>query len=212
MSIRRLAAAALGLGLAAGLLAPTAAAATTSDPGTRSLAEVLTSDGNRFDRHGGDFDITTEAVLAVLEAKPDSPVGLLADGTVELTAFVPNDRAFRRLVKDLTGRWVGPERKIFEAVAGLGIDTVETVLLYHVVPGAPITAYQAFRADDAELTTALGSIITVQVYKPWFPQVRLVDQDPDDLNPRLVPWLLDINRGNKQVAHGINRVLRPVDL
>ncbi len=50
--------------------------------GHRSLAAVLTADGNRFDRNWQDYDIVTEAVLAVLAAKPDSPVGLLTKGNV----------------------------------------------------------------------------------------------------------------------------------
>jgi hypothetical protein len=40
--------------------------------------------------------------------------------------------------------------------------------------------------------------------------VRLIDADRNDRNPRIVRF--DINKGNKQVAHGIDRVLRPVDL
>jgi len=39
-----------------------------------------------------------------------------------------------------------------------------------------------------------------------------VDQDPTDANPYLNPFALDINKGNKQIAHGITAVLRPVDL
>ena len=57
---------------------------------------MLTSDGNRFDHNKRDFDVTTEAVLAVLAAKPTSPVGVLTKGKVALTAFVPTDRAMRR--------------------------------------------------------------------------------------------------------------------
>ena len=40
--------------------------AATAEPGTRSLADVLLSDGDRFDRNWNDYDILTEAVLAVL--------------------------------------------------------------------------------------------------------------------------------------------------
>ena len=40
--------------------------------------------------------------------------------------------------------------------------------------------------------------------------VFLVDKDRDAANPYVV--VLDVNRGNKQVAHGINQVLRPLDL
>jgi fasciclin domain-containing protein len=178
--------------------------------GTKSLAAVLTSDGNQFDRNSRDYDIVTEAVLAVLAAKPGSPVGVLADGSTPVTAFLPNDQAFRLLVKDLTGKTVRSEKGVFEAVAGLGIDTVETVLLYHVVPGATITKRAALRSDGAALTTAQGGTVTVDVRGCWFPRVTLIDQDRNDRNPRVVRF--DINRGNLQIAHGVDRVLRPIDL
>ncbi len=93
----------------------TASATTATAPlGTRSLAAVLTADGNRFDRNWHDYDIVTEAVLAVLAAKPTSPVGLLTKGNVPLTAFIPDDRAFQVLAADLTGRWYGKESQVFD--------------------------------------------------------------------------------------------------
>jgi uncharacterized surface protein with fasciclin (FAS1) repeats len=175
--------------------------------GQRSLATVLAADGNKFDRNWGDFDIVDRAVLTVLKAKPSSPVAVLADGSKKLTAFIPTDRAFRALVKDLTGDRLNGEKAVFQAVKSLGVDTVEAVLLYHVVPGARITAAKALQADGAKLTTALGSTIKVDVKKG---SVRLIDKDRDDANPKVV--IVDINKKNKQIAHGINRVLRPVDL
>lgn len=204
-----------GLAGAAVVSAPAATAHTggsggSGGTGERPLAALLTADGNRFDRNGRDYDVVTEAVLAVLAAKPSSPVGVLADGSVPLTAFLPDDRAFRLLVKDLTGRWVWRESDVFRAVAGLGIDTVETVLLYHVVPGATITERQALKADGARLTTAQGGTITVRVPYRGVPLVVLRDADRDDANP--VVRRFDLNKRNKQVAHGITRVLRPVDL
>ena len=137
---------------------PAAQASGSGATGTTSLASVLTADGNQFDRDWYDYDIVTEAVLAVIAADADanSPVRLLTDGSVPLTAFIPNDRAFQVLVKDLTGQWVQTESEVFAAVAGLGIDTVEDVLLYHVVPGATITARDALRSGGAQLTTAAG--------------------------------------------------------
>ena len=93
-------AAASAIALAAGAVAPAAMAA---DDGTKSLAAVLTATTPKFDKNWNDYDIVTAAVLAVLEAKPNSPVGVLADGDVALTAFIPSDRAFQTLVKDLTG-------------------------------------------------------------------------------------------------------------
>ena len=41
-------------------------------------------------------------------------------------------------------------------------------------------------------------------------QIRLQDQDRNSRNPRVN--VVDINKGNKQIAHGIDRVLRPLDL
>ncbi len=216
MKLRRLGVTAAVLGLAAATVAPVASAsASASAPaplGTRSLATVLLSDGNKFDRNWHDYDIVTEAVLAVLANKPNSPVKVLTDGTVALTAFLPNDRAFQVLVRDLTGSWPRSEQATFDAVASLGIDTVETVLLYHVVPGATITKKAAVKANGAVLTTAQGGTFTVRVYNRHVPIIELRDQDPNDVNPFLNPRALDINKGNKQIAHGIVFVLRPADL
>jgi hypothetical protein len=215
MNLRRLGVIATSLGLAATAAVAAAPAATASGAatGTRSLAAVLTSDGNRFDRNWYDYDIVTEAVLAVLAAEPASPVGLLTDGTVPLTAFIPDDRAFRVLAHDLTGTWPTTEEKTFNAlVAAAGVDAIEQVLLYHVVPGAAITKRAAVNADGAVLTTAQGATIRVRVHSRYLPIVELRDQDTDDVNPFLNPRALDINAGNAQVAHGIVLVLRPFDL
>lgn len=212
--LRRLVVAATGTALAASTLAAAPASADHRERGTTSLASVLTSDGNRFDRNPRDYDIVTEAVLAVLEAKPGSAVGVLADGTVPVTAFIPNDFSFRVLTKDLTGRWYRSERRTFKALAGaVGIDAIESVLLYHVVPGATITSRQAVRSDGAELVTALdGATFEVDVRSRWGRIIRLRDNDPDDIDPLVNPRAFDINKGNRQIAHGIVFVLRPLDL
>lgn len=65
-----------------------------SASGTTSLAAVLTSDGNHFDKDSKDFDILTEAVLAVLANNSNSAVKVLTDGSVALTAFAPTDALF----------------------------------------------------------------------------------------------------------------------
>jgi len=211
-AVRRVTALAATFTLAAGTALVAAPPSSAAPTGNRSLAKVLTSDGNRFDHNSGDFDITTEAVLAVLKAKPTSAVSVLTKGKVALTAFVPTDQAMRVLAYDLTGKWVVRESKLFGALASLGVDTLETVLLYHVVPGATITAKQALSSDGAKLTTAQGGAITVDVLAPTSGKIRLQDLDPDDVDPFTVPRLLNINKGNKQIAHGISYVLRPADL
>lgn len=203
--------------LGAAAVTPANAAVAGSSPhhkplGTKSLAKVLTSDGNRFDKNWNDYDIVTEAALAVIAAKPHSPVTVLTKGKVPVTAFIPNDWSFRKLAKDLTGTRFTTEKQVFKALSGLGVDTIETVLLYHVVPGATIDSKTALGADGVALKTAQGGTVTVDVIYPRLPIVQLKDQDPNATDPFLNPAALDINKGNRQIAHGIVLVLRPVDL
>src|SRR6476619_1481339 len=133
--------------LAAGLILTATTALMTAAPAEAharrhlsqsSLAALLAKDGSGFDNNWNDYDILDNAVHAVLAADPKSPVAVLADGSVPLTAFLPTDRAFRRLASDLTGKNYTSEKAVFAAVASLGVPTVEKVLLYHVVPGKTI--------------------------------------------------------------------------
>lgn len=208
-----LATSALALG-AVSATAPTASAnAAQAAPGETSLAGALSADGNKFDRNGKDFDIVTEATLAVVGAKPGSPVAVLADGTKRLTVFAPTDQAFRLLVKDLTGETIKSEKKIFESLVALvGVDTIETVLLYHVIPGKTLSSGKVLKADGAKLTTAQGGKVKVSVKTKPSLSITLKDKDKNDRDPKAVLRALDVNEGNKQIAHGINRVLRPIDL
>ncbi|WBQ03480.1 fasciclin domain-containing protein [Kribbella sp. CA-293567] len=212
---RRLATAAAALTLTvAATLGAAVPANATGKLGTRSLATVLAADGDKFDRNWNDYDVLTQAVGAVLAAKPNSPVAVLADGKAALTAFLPSDRAFRSLAADLTGHWYRSEQELFTALAKLlGVDTIEAVLLYHVVPGATIDSKTALKSDGAKLTTALpGGSLTVDVLSKRYRLVRLIDADRTDADPWLNPWALDINRGNRQIAHGVLLVLRPLDI
>jgi uncharacterized surface protein with fasciclin (FAS1) repeats len=185
-----------------------AAPSTTDRAGTTSLAAVLAADGHHFDKKWGDFDILDAAVMAVLKEKPKSPVAVLAKGKVRLTAFLPTDRAFQRLAKTLTGKAPKTERATFNTLAkAAGIDVIETVLLYHVVPGKTLGATKVVKADGKKLTTAQGGTVTVKVKGK---KVTLVDADPDLANPRVIAT--DINKGNRQIGHAINRVLLPLDL
>ncbi|GAA2727515.1 fasciclin domain-containing protein [Cellulomonas aerilata] len=212
MSHRRLAltAGALAVTTLATVSSVSTASAATAPTGTSSLASVLLADGDTFDRDWSDYDVVTQAVLAVLDAKPGSPVAVLTDGTVPLTAFLPDDRAFRILAADVTGHWDRDEAAVFATVASLGIDTVEAVLLYHVVPGATIDSAAALGSDGAALRTASGGTVEVDVLSRRV--VRLQDADPSDRDPFLARRQLDLNAGNVQIAHGLTAVLRPVDL
>lgn len=193
------------IGATALVAAPSASAA---DDGTTSLATVLKAGQAKFDKDFKDYDIVTKAVEAVLAAKPNSPVKVLADGTTALTAFIPNDQAFINLASALSGKKVMTEAAAFAAVAGLGIDTVEQVLEYHVVPGATIMSGDALKANGAKLKTALpGKVIRVKVTSA--PSIILGDYNTALPNPKVILTQVDINKGNKQVAHGIDAVLMP---
>jgi len=206
MNMKRIVAGGSAVALAATLGAATVPA--NAKLGDKPLSTVIIDD-DKYARNDLDFDILTEAVLAVLDAKPDSAVGVLTDGDVKLTAFAPTDKAFKKLAKALTGEKVN-EEEAFAAVASLGIDVVETVLLYHVVPGKPITAKKALKSNKAKLKTAQGKTVKVLVKKKNSknPVIRLKDRDPAFSNPKVIA--ADVNKGNKQIAHVINGVLLPV--
>jgi hypothetical protein len=209
--LKLLGTASLAVALTGSALSAAPAQGTTADAqaGNTPLVEVLAADGVKFDKKWGDFDIVEAAAFAVLDANPDSPVGLLGNGKFKLTAFAPTDKAFRKFVADVTGKKLDSEKKVFnKIVKKFGADTVEQVLLYHVIPGATIDSKAAAASDGAVLSTALeGATVTVKVTSGG---IKLVDNDPDAADPKVtVP---DINKGNKQIAHGINKVLRPLDL
>jgi uncharacterized surface protein with fasciclin (FAS1) repeats len=87
------------------------------------------------------------------------------------------------------------------------VDTLETVLLYHVVAGQKLDSGAVVAADDQAVETAQGGSVTVRVDGS---KITLEDADASDADPRVT--VTDINAQANQLAHAINRVLRPVDL
>lgn len=196
----------LGLGLTAALAVPAVAPASAATKPT--LAQILLSDTkkdakNGFDSNPNDFDIVTQAVLLF----PDLTAAA-SDPKANLTVFLPTDFAFRQLVRDLTGKTVYRESEIFKAVAGLGVDTVKAVLMYHIIGGARIDYATALKADGASLTTLGGGTITVDVQGKIFKRVVLVDKDPDLRDPKVI--IANIRAANG-IAHAIDRVLLPIN-
>jgi uncharacterized surface protein with fasciclin (FAS1) repeats len=199
---------AAALGVAA--LAPATASAEGSEGAAPTLAEVLLSDSagdvNGFDHNWHDYDIVTQAVLLF----PDL-VDAASNPDAELTAFLPNDRAFRKLVKDITDMRPHTEQETFDAVASLGVDTVKAVLTYHLV-GAKIPFSAALQSDGAALTMLSGGTVEVDVRgKKWWQRIILIDADTNDRNPRVIQPDIGGEASNG-FAHGIDRVLRPIDL
>jgi uncharacterized surface protein with fasciclin (FAS1) repeats len=194
--------------LAAALVASPVSMASSqaSDLKMLPLTEVLNLDNPKFDKSWGDFDVFTSVFLDVWIAKPKSAVSAISDGTVKLTAFVPTDKAFQRLVKALTGKKLKSEKAVADAVMSLGANTVEKVILYHVILGDPILSPAALQANGAQLATAGGETLGVQVNGTT---INLIDKSDATKNALVILSKVDINKGTTQVAHGINQVLLP---
>ncbi len=95
---------------------------------------------------------------------------------------------------------------VADAVMSLGAKTVEKVILYHVVVGDPILSPDALEANGAKLNAASGQTIGVRVSGTT---ITLVDKAKKHTNATVILSAVDINKGNKQVAHGINQVMLP---
>lgn len=173
---------------------------------TMPLTEVLNLPRASFDDNLGDYDIFTQLFMDVWGALPDSAVSAISQGDVALTAFVPTDRAFRKLVRHLTGTAPKNEEAIAAAALTLGAATLEKVILYHVVVGDPILSPAALEANGAVLNTAAGQTFRVKVEGT---KITLIDKSKKHKNAVVLLSKVDINKGNKQVAHGINQVMLP---
>ncbi len=173
---------------------------------TSPLTEVLNLPRASFDSNLGDFDVFTSVFMDVWGALPETKVSAISKGDTALTAFVPTDRAFRKLVRHLTGKAPTSEEAIAAAVATLGAETLEKVLLYHVVVGDPILSPAALQANGATLNSAGGQSFRVKVDGT---KITLIDKATKHTNAVVLLSKVDINKGNKQVAHGINQVMLP---
>lgn len=208
----------VGAALSATVAVPAASAATPAPAG--SVLALLEADGTAFDSNWYDFDILEAAGRAVLAApdKANSLVGALADPNAGITVFAPNDRAFQVFAWSLTGKWYGTEAGVVGGIIdaiqnGLKADvedTLEAVLLYHVV-GGKTTFSQLASLSGQNITTVLGKTIGVRYY-PWLNIAVLRDQDPNALNPWVINSKRNIMVGDKNIVHGISLVLRPLDL
>jgi uncharacterized surface protein with fasciclin (FAS1) repeats len=189
------------------VLAPMSAAKAEEEAlKTSPLTEVLNLPRASFDDNLGDFDIFTALFMEVWGALPQSAVSAISQGDTALTAFVPTDRAFRKLVRHLTGSASKNEEVLAATALTLGAKTLEKVILYHVIVGDPILSPTALGANGAVLTTASGDTLKVKVEGT---KITLIDKNKKHKNAVVLLSKVDINSGNKQVAHGINQVMLP---
>ena len=196
--MRRTAAIALAAALLLGLSASVASAEPRGWPskpaGSIVDVAVKASSANGPDANPYDFDLLIAAVTATGLA----PV--LDDESQRFTVFAPNDRAFARLVADLSGSRPASEQATLDAVlATFSADQIKNVLLYHVVAGRKLGPLQVLLAGS--LTMANGGTV-----KPR--GLTLRDETPALRDPRLLLYGLNLQATNG-VIHTIDRVLVP---
>ena len=200
----------IGLGVALAAAAFTAAPASPAGAAPATIADVVLSDSANdnaqgFDKNWHDYDIVTQAVLLF----PDL-VAAISDPSANLTVLAPNDQAFRLLASELTKKHFRTEADVFAAVASLGTDTVKTVLTYHIV-GAKLGASTVLNSDNVQVATLGGGTFAVDVINKRKKIVQFVDGDTNARNARLVQADLGGALANGFI-HGVDRVLRPIDL
>jgi hypothetical protein len=190
-----------------GATGATQAASDSGPLGTTSLATVLAADGHGFDHNRRDFDLVDRFVSRVLAAKPHSDLAILTHGRRHVTAFLPTDGAFRRAAVIIVGKRFTSERKVFRALmkAG-GVGGVENVLLHHLVKGETLTTHDLRAAAPTRLTTMQGGTLRIRIRDG---RIVVIDHDPASPNAHVLPALSNINKGNRQIAHGITAVLSP---
>ncbi len=174
--------------------------------GTVPLAAALKLDAPAFDSNWQDHDILVHVINRVLAAKPNSALAALGDGTVPLTVLAPDDLAFRSLAGYRNGRGIvlSTEARVYAFIAKLSINTLERVLQYHVVPEV-IEASDLLAANGFSLPTVEGSPIRISIAT----SVRLLDVSTQKRESLVRLSELDINKGNRQIAHSISAVLLP---
>ncbi|QKJ20567.1 fasciclin domain-containing protein [Microbacterium hominis] len=175
-------------------IAPAAQASGGSAPGSIVDVAVAASGGGTPDANPADYDILVQALIATgLDAA-------LADTSQTYTVFAPNDRAFLRLVGDLTGSMPASEADALATItSSFTGEQISNVLLYHVVAGRELGPVKVITSKS--LTMANGGIV-----KPR--GINLRDETPALADPRLVIRGLNIDASNG-VIHTIDRVLVP---
>jgi uncharacterized surface protein with fasciclin (FAS1) repeats len=191
----------------AGFVAAAAVAAPLALAAPAQAADPI-GDGDPYN-----FDIVTAAIAA-------TDADVILGGLDSYTAFLPNDRAFEVLAKskgllgsDYRYGATVEEQTVFDAlVAELGVDTIEAVLLYHVVAGETITGGDVLAGKRIKtLDMANGQKLTVYVVSKTAPFIVLGDQDGRFFNDYVVKSKIDFGYkpGDKVVVHGISDVLIP---
>jgi len=125
--------------------ASTHASGATAPRGTIVDVAVAASGGGTPDKNPWDYDILVQALVATgLHAA-------LADTSTKYTVFAPNDRAFIRLVTDLTGKAPASEAAALATITSAFTKAqIANILLHHVVAGKKLGPIQGAAVEVAD--------------------------------------------------------------
>jgi hypothetical protein len=185
---------------------PVSAPVGTGTSGTTSIVQELVPGGEEndggFDINEFDYHITALLLHDVLAADPRGPVAILAAGPRRATFFQPDDEEWVLFVHKLTGEALPlpsatTEKTAYEYLKGLGVERLETILSYLIIPGVTLTGplLGPPTISQKTYTTADGETLLV---KSDFGVVTLVDNSPLTPNSGIVE--APMNQGNRQIA------------
>jgi hypothetical protein len=168
------------------------------------------------DKDRGQFNIIGNAVLALAGSGDLTADDVAALGSAEITAFLPTDVAFRRLVADLQGvKWwqVGEDSVIPILVDTLGLPTIAEVVKYHVYAGGQVDYRTALSLDSNRRN---GTDLFIEMYSGGELGIdrrgrflRLDDAGIAGFGANR-PWVIKRNiDAGSAIVHGISEVLLP---
>lgn len=164
----------------------------------------------------GRYEIIGQTVLALAGSGDLTEADLAALGSAEITAFLPTDVAFRRLVADIQDKrwWQVRESEVIPAlVDALGLPTIAEVVKYHIFAGGQVDYRTALSLDDNRRN---GTDVSITMYNGGSLDIdrrgRLLQLDDagqagfGSNNPFVVQR--NVDAGNA-IVHGISEVLLP---
>ena len=180
-------------------------------------------DGNFVDfiaqqaeKRKGDFNVIGQVVLALAGAGVLTTADLDALGSAELTAFLPTDKAFRRLAADVSGQklWEVKESDVIPILTGaLDLATIGAVVKYHIYAGGKVDYRTALELDDNKRN---GTDVFIPMYSGGElgldrrgGKLQLDDAGTAGFGANH-PYVIRRNiRAGNALVHGISEVLLP---